>query len=79
VGMLGRMMRRGLVPSSQTQTQQQITAGEDMNVPTATTGGPRGGKGANNTTGQGRSPGRGRKGQNPGVSTSGTSQPTTWV
>lgn len=82
VGMLGRMMRRGLVPSGQTQAQQQITAaGEPLNIPSATAGGVRQGKGVNNMAGQGRSPGgeRGRRGHGYSASTSAPSQPTTWV
>lgn len=80
VGMLGRMMRRGLQPSSQAQIQQQITAGDTLAVPPATTGGAREGKGATNAARQGgRSPGRGRQGESMSASTSATSQPTTWV
>lgn len=77
VGMLGRMMRRGLQPTTQTQMQQAITAGNTntLNVPPTTSGGPREGKAAANT----RSPGRERRGKSVSTSGSATSQPTTWV
>lgn len=76
VGMLGRMMRRGLVTQP---GQGQITAGDNLTVPVATAGGGREGKGASNVGRQGGSPGRGRKGESFSASTSATSQPTTWV
>lgn len=81
VGMLGRMMRRGLAPQpgSQGQVQGQITAGSTLPIPPATSGGAREGKAASNVGRQGGSPGRGRKGATGTASTSATSQPTTWV
>jgi len=90
VGMLGRMMRRGLQPqhmqqSSQQQLQSQISAAPHVPlppVPTATTGTRHSGK-QPSTANQspGRSPGRGRRRKNSSASETTTSatQPTTWV
>lgn len=81
VGMLGRMMKRGLVPQpgSQSQPPGQITAGDTLPIPPATSTGAREGKGATNRVAQRNSPSRGRKRENFSASSSATSQPTTWV
>ncbi|KAK5104229.1 hypothetical protein LTS08_002116 [Lithohypha guttulata] len=85
VGMLGRMMKRGLQPQSQPSLQQPISAPPERPIPpiptTTQTKSPRHAK-QSSTTSQspGRSPGRGRRGQSAskGVNPP-TTQPTTWV
>lgn len=86
VGMLGRMMKRGLSaePGAQgvQQQPQQISAPPTVPVPPIPTSSPsRQGKKSSQTSSPGRSPARGRRRGNsvntPG--TTATTQPTTWV
>jgi len=89
VGMLGRMMRRGMPPQSSTPTQQTITPAASGPPPNrqvppipVTTGASRHGKGASQSPGRSprRSPGRGRRrGNSASQGQPATTQPTTWV
>lgn len=90
VGMLGRMMRRGLAPQTQSGVQHAITA--PTSAPPASKpppipkdpprNSPKHGKSASISQGQSprRSPGRGRRrGNSASQAQAATTQPTTWV
>lgn len=80
VGMLGRMMRRGLQPQTQLPEQPQITAPHVPLPPVPTGAGTRRGKQKSTSQSPGRSPGRGRRRKNSSASeTPPSTQPTTWV
>lgn len=85
VGMLGRMMKRGLpAETSPQQQQQQISAAPTVPVPPIPVSNSAQGKrpSQNQSQSPGRSPGRGRRrgnSVNAASTTATTQQPTTWV